>query len=181
MNLYRLFIFLLCFPFFCFAKTACFSQIKNGDKAWQVVAHCGKPLSTMETKKTTPTKQYQIFTYSAQEPLCYTTFENPAIICESHKNTSVVFYFNKDILTKMQLKNIDVNHLFLRYHQKIVLGDTISHLTALWGQPLSREEKNLSLPSISEIWSYPDGKIIFENGLVISKNINKSAIPAKTG
>ncbi|MAZ38807.1 MAG: hypothetical protein CMF49_01710 [Legionellales bacterium] len=148
-------------------KSNCINKINSGSQAWQVIKYCGKPLETkISIQSATKNKQYLIYEYALNEPICYTQPEQPQVVCNAKASGKVKFYFYNNQLEKAELQNKNINDVFLRYNQKIVLGDTEKDVISLWGQPNMTEKKSLNLPVNVEVWQYQSFEIILINGVV---------------
>jgi len=145
----------------------CLNKVKPGTKAWQVIQYCGKPPKVAyEQKKTDKPKIYQVYQYPISETICYTMPKQVNVICDAGEKGNVSFYFDNNILKQIKINNKKISDLFLKFNQKIVLGDTDKHLFSLWKKPEKRMQKKLMIPTIIEHWQYKNVSFILTNGVV---------------
>lgn len=149
----------------------CTQNLKVGLKAWQLVSYCGKPNDTTVVYKDAEKKQtYNIYQYVLNETIC---FYNPAqdnIVCSKANALPVKLYFHQNHLHKIDLGHDNVTDLFLKFNQKIVLGDSEEHVRALWGAPKQLTQQSLRIPVLIETWDYSDKHVTITDGVVSSIN-----------
>ena len=145
----------------------CTQNLKVGLKAWQLVAYCGKPHDTATAYKDAKTKkEYNIYQYVLNETIC---FYNPAqdkIVCSKANALPVKLYFHENYLHKIDLGRDNVTDLFLKFNQKIVLGDSEEHVRTLWGAPKQLTQQSLRIPVLTETWDYSDKHVTITDGVV---------------
>lgn len=154
-------------------QNKCTQNLKIGLKAWQLVSYCGKPKNTTSVYKNLGKKQkYTIYQYVLNEMICYYQPAQDNIVCSKANKLLVKLYFNMNYLRKIDLGDENVSDLFLKFNQKIVLGDTSDHVKALWGKPTQLTQQSLAIPQLIETWNYSDKQVIMTDG-VVSKLENK--------
>lgn len=148
------------------SSKVCFHKVTMSEKEWHVIEVCGKPITASFDIQPAKSHHYDVYEYTVNEPVCYTTVQSPQVICDKDENVPVRFYFHNDQLHNIEYNGAQVNNLFLTFNQHVVLGDSEKMLLNLWGEPAQKSRKKLTLPNLEERWQYNEGTIIFINGLV---------------
>jgi len=157
------------------SKNQCDKNLKTGIKAWELVSFCGKPeKSKIDYIPANAASQYNVFRYILNETICYYQPDKDEIICTPTDKMPVSFYFKNDSLHKIYLDNKSITDIFLKFHQKIVLGDSEKHVKALWGEPNEISQQTLSIPTLEQTWNYSNKQVVITDGIVtkIKKDFN---------